>query len=96
MYAHLVVITCDGRKEEANRRKHGIRFAPAALVLDDPYAITSIDRDSDPEEKRFVTLGVDAEGKILVLVYTHRGEEIRIISARRATKREREQYRSEP
>lgn len=90
-----MAIIWDMQKEKANRRQHGIRFAPAALVLDDLYAVTKIDHESDLGEERFVTIGRDPEGRILVVVYTYRGEDIGIISARRATPHECEQYRSE-
>jgi hypothetical protein len=81
----------DPRKAAANFAKHGISFADAVAVFGDEVAIT-ID-DEFPDEVRMVTIGMDAFGRILVVVYTWRGEgTIRIISARRATRRERKQY----
>jgi uncharacterized DUF497 family protein len=66
---------------------------PEAIpVFDDPYAITVADDESDPDEQRFVTLGVGATGRLLVVVYTWRRENIRIISARPAEPREHEEY----
>jgi uncharacterized DUF497 family protein len=66
---------------------------PEAIpVFDDPYAITVADDESDPDEQRFVTLGVGATGRLLVVVYTWRQENIRIISARPAEPREHEEY----
>ena len=66
---------------------------PEAIpVFDDPYAITVADDESDPNEQRFVTLGVGATGRLLVVVYTWRFENIRIISARPAGPREHEEY----
>jgi uncharacterized protein len=82
----------DRAKEKANLQKHGIRFARAALALDDPYAMTIADRESDPDEERFVTVGADPQGRVLVVVYTYRGQDIRIISARAATPQERKAY----
>ena len=70
--------------------KHGIDFADAITVFDDLTAITIDDPDYD--EERFVTIGMDAFGRILVVVYAWRGDIIRIISARKATKHERKQY----
>jgi uncharacterized DUF497 family protein len=70
--------------------KHGIDFANAITVFDDLTAITIEDPDYD--EERFVTIGMDAYGHILVVVYAWRGDIIRIISARKATKHERKQY----
>lgn len=61
-------------------------------MLEDPVAITLVDDESDPLEQRFVTLGTDAAGRILVVVYTWRGDDIRLISARRAEPHEREEY----
>jgi uncharacterized protein len=80
----------DPDKAHRNLEKHGISFADAVEVLSDPYALTIEDRIS--EEQRHITLGLDAIGRILVIVYTWRGETIRIISARKATARERAQY----
>jgi len=77
-------------KATANFRKHGIDFAGAVSVLDDAFAITIPD-ESSPEE-RFMTLGLDALGRMIVIVYTWRGDVVRIISARKATRRERRQY----
>ncbi len=80
----------DPRKAAANLRKRGIDFADAATVLYDELAITV--PNDHPEEDRFVTLGMDAIGRVLVAVYTWRGDRARLISARHATRRERRQY----
>lgn len=80
----------DSRKAAANLEKHGIDFADAVTVFLDELAVTIPDDRAD--EERFITLGTDALGRLLVLVYTWRGENIRLISARRATRRERRQY----
>lgn len=82
----------DFGKAKSNQRKHGVRFADAIAVLEDGNAITVIDNESDPNEGRYVTLGMDARGRILVVVYTYRGENIRLISAREAEPHERDQY----
>ena len=69
---------------------------PEAIpVFDDPHAITITDEESDPEEQRFVTLGMGAAGRVLVVVYTWRGENIRIISVRPAEAHEREEYEAQ-
>ena len=83
----------DSRKAVANLRKHGIDFADAATVLHDELAVTV--PDADPDEERFVTLGIDALGRVLVVVFTWRGGRIRLISARRAGAPERRQYEEE-
>jgi uncharacterized DUF497 family protein len=80
----------DLKRAETNRKKHGIRFSDAVSVFSDERMITI--EDDDPDEQRFVAVGMDAFGRILVVVYSWRSEEIRIVSARRATKRERRQY----
>jgi uncharacterized protein len=85
-------IVWDSEKAAQNLKKHGVRFADAVLVLDDPYALTIEDSESSPEERRWVTMGVDAQGRVLVVVYSYRGEDIRIISARCAEPHERKQY----
>ncbi|MGD2013255.1 MAG: BrnT family toxin [Desulfobacterales bacterium] len=80
----------DPNKAIANINKHGIDFADAVTVFDDLNAVT-ID-DLDYEEQRFITIAMDAFGRILVVVYTWRGDNIRLISARKATKNERKKY----
>ena len=77
-------------KAAANLRKHGIDFADAVSVFSDDLAITIPDERFD--EERFITIGIDAFGRVLVVVYTMRGDEIRLISARKATRREQQQY----
>jgi len=67
----------------------------AVPVFDDPYAITITDDESDPDEQPFITMGMGAMGRLLVVVYTWRGGNIRIISARPAEAHEREQYEAE-
>lgn len=81
----------DPAKAAANLRKHGIRFAEAALSLEDPIALTVADPDS-AGETRFVCLGTDPLGRVLVTVFTHRGRGIRIVSSRPASRAERRQY----
>lgn len=80
----------DEKKAQTNLRKHGIDFADAAIVFDDAAAITIEDDSSD--EERFVTIGADAIGRVLVVVYAWRGDRARIITARKATEHERKQY----
>ncbi|HWQ45624.1 MAG TPA: BrnT family toxin [Longilinea sp.] len=80
----------DYQKAHSNRLKHGIDFADAVTVLEDEYALT-IEED-DYIELRYITVGVDAMGRVLVVVYTYRRDVIRMISARKATPRERQQY----
>jgi uncharacterized protein len=81
----------DESKAGLNFRKHGVRMPEAIPAFDDPCAITVAD-ESEPDEQRFVTLGMGAMGRLLVVVYTWRGGNIRIISARPATPHEHKQY----
>ena len=81
----------DPAKARQNLRKHGVDFADAVTVLEDEAALTIRDPFSE-QEQRWITLGVDALGRLLVVVYTWRGDRIRLISARPATPRERRQY----
>ena len=81
----------DRRKAASNLRKHGIDFADAALVLHDDVALTVRD-DLCSSEDRYITLGMDPLGRILVVLHTPRGERVRLISARPATPAERRRY----
>jgi len=90
-YTWALEFVWDPRKAAANMRKHGVDFADAGTVFHDEQAITIPDEGSD-EEDRFVTLGMDALGSVLVVVYTWRVDSPRLISARKATARERRQY----
>ena len=82
-------------KAGINFRKHGVRMPEAIPVFDDPYAITIADEESDPDKQRFITLGRGAAGRLLVVVYTWLGKNIRIISVRPAEAHEREEYEAE-
>lgn len=81
----------DPRKARLNASKHGVQFADAVAVLEDEQALTMRDPFANDEE-RWVTLGLDALGRVLVVVYTWRGERVRLISARKATASERRRY----
>jgi uncharacterized DUF497 family protein len=81
----------DPAKAGANFAKHRVQFADAATVLEDDFALTMRDPFSD-EEERWITLGKDVLGRLPVVVYTWRGDEVRLISARIATARENNQY----
>jgi uncharacterized DUF497 family protein len=81
----------DPVKAESNFRKHKIRFPDAEAVLFDPMALT-IEEERAEDEQRFVSIGADALNRVVVIVFTYRGDNIRLISARRATRRERRAY----
>ena len=86
-----VDIEFDPSKVRANLRKHRVGFADAEQALRDPFAVTIEDPDAEGEQ-RFVTLGMDSLGRVLVVVHTSRGNRTRLISARKASKGEVEQY----
>jgi uncharacterized DUF497 family protein len=81
----------DEQKAAANYVKHGVRFAAASAIFRDPFAVDQEDRTVQYDEIRRIIIGM-ADGMILTIVYTERGDAIRIISARRATKSERHTY----
>ena len=80
----------DPNKAKSNLKKHGVSFADAVGVFEDENAITI--QDEHASEERFITIGRDFLSRILVVVYTFRNIVIRIISARKATARERKLY----
>lgn len=81
----------DPAKAARNLRKHGVSFAHAEQALRDPFAVTVDDPDASGEV-RFVTLGMDALGRVLVVVHTIRGDRVRLIAARKASPNEARQY----
>jgi len=91
MHNRGVDIEFDPVKAQSNLQKHKVSFSHAEQALRDPGALTIEDPDSVGEQ-RFITLGMDALGRILVVVHTPREDRIRLISARRASKGEMEQY----
>lgn len=84
----------DEVKRATNLLKHGVDFADAVAVFFDDLAITLEDTHTSGE-RRFITIGIDANGRVLVIVYAYSDQDtIRIISARKANGRERQQYES--
>jgi hypothetical protein len=81
----------DPRKAASNLKKHGVSFADTEGVFFDPLAIHQADSNTEGEE-RFVAIELGSAGQILIVVYTLRGDNIRLISARRATRREVKTY----
>ena len=81
----------DAAKAAANATKHGVSFANAEGVLRDPLALTIEDPDAQGEQ-RYIAIGLGSSDELLVVVYAGRGEEYRLISARRATRKERKAY----
>jgi uncharacterized protein len=84
-------IEWDPNKATSNLKKHGIRFSDAEMVLSDPNALSLEDEEAEGEQ-RFIAIGLDHLWRLLVIVYTYRGNNIRLISARPATGPERRKY----
>ncbi len=91
MHNNGVEIEFDPAKAKANLAKHKVSFAHAEQALRDPMAVTIEDPDAHGE-RRFVTLGMDALGRVLVVIHTPRGDRVRLISARKASKGEAGDY----
>lgn len=82
----------DPRKASLNARKHGVTFDEAMTVFGDWESITALDPDHSAREERYLIIGRSSRDRILVVSHTERGQNVRIISARRADARERHQY----
>jgi uncharacterized DUF497 family protein len=82
----------DKKKAAANLRKHRVSFAEASTALRDNFSATAHDPDHSEDEDRFVTLGISSTGRLLAVAHTERGNNVRIISSRLATKSERQIY----
>ena len=80
-------------KADVNLQKHGVRFSDAEAVLFDPNALSFEDTTAESEQ-RFIVIGMDHLWRLLVVIYTERGNRIRLISARPATRSERQRYES--
>jgi uncharacterized protein len=85
----------DSRKAQSNLSKHGVSFEAASTLFGDPTSLTIPDPDHSVMERRFITMGRAFNGKLLVVVHTDRGDNIRIISVRRANGREQKFYEKE-
>lgn len=82
----------DESKAAMNRRKHGVTFEEASTVFADPLSVTIYDPVHSDGEDRYIVLGESQRRRLLVVVFTDRGDRIRIISARVASRRERKDY----
>jgi hypothetical protein len=92
-----MALTFEWRREKAteNLRKHNVSFEEAKTVFDDPFSVTIADPEHSTDEDRYIDIGLSARGQMLVVVYTKRGSNIRIISCRKATNAERRTYDQE-
>jgi uncharacterized DUF497 family protein len=91
-YEMLFQFEWDEAKAKDNLEKHGISFEEAITVFGDPHSLTIHDANHSVDEDRYIDLGKSAGGHLLVVVYTERGESIRLISCREATAREQGHY----
>jgi uncharacterized protein len=82
----------DPEKARRNLAKHGVSFEDAATAFFDPLSLTTFDPDHSENEDRYLLLGATLEARLVVVTHTHRGESVRIISARIASRRERGKY----
>jgi uncharacterized DUF497 family protein len=85
----------DPSKAVRNVAKHKVSFDEAATVFGDPLSLTYGDPDHSDDEDRWITIGSSVRGRVLIVSHTNRGDRIRIISARKATPRERKAYEEE-
>jgi uncharacterized DUF497 family protein len=90
----MIIFEWDPQKAKTNFEKHGITFDKASTVFKDTLSLTIEDPLHSYDEERLVLIGMSYKNRLLVVVHTERGESIRIISARKAVKRERKYYES--
>ncbi len=82
----------DEKKADDNLRKHGVSFDEAKTVFNDPSSVTIDDPDHSSNEQRYIDIGLSSKGRLIVVSYNERGETIRIINGREATKKEKREY----
>ncbi len=85
----------DEEKAKGNLKKHGVSFEEAATVFGDPLSLTIVDPLHSTDEQRWVTIGLTYKQRLAVVVHTNRGNTIRLIIARKATRREKRAYEEE-
>jgi uncharacterized DUF497 family protein len=88
----MLTFEWDPKKAESNIEKHGVSFEEASTAFRDPFSLTIDDPLHSKDEARMVQVGISNRNRLVVVVHTERGDNIRIISARKATKKERSQY----
>ena len=82
----------DPGKAARNIKRHGISFDEAATIFDDPMFTTVIDQEHSSDEERYITIGLSSGGRLLIIAHTDREGQVRIISVRKATKKEERFY----
>ena len=88
----MLIFEWDFKKAKTNLEKHGVSFEEASTAFRDPLSLTIDDPLHSRDEERLVLIGMSYNNHLLVIVHTERGDNIRIISARKATKKERKYY----
>jgi uncharacterized DUF497 family protein len=88
----MLIFEWDFKKAKTNIEKHGVSFEEASTAFRDPLSLTIDDPLHSRDEERLVLIGISYNNHLLVIVHTERGDNIRIISARKATKKERKYY----
>lgn len=88
----MIRIEWSATKNRRNILKHGVDFAEAKSIFDDPLQLTVADTDHSIEEKRFITVGMSDRNRLLIMAHTIEDDKIRIITARRPTRSERKNY----
>ena len=88
----MLTFEWDSQKAKSNIKKHGVSFEDASTAFRDPLSLTIDDPLHSTGEDRIVLIGMSHKGRLLVVIHTERGNNIRIISAREATKKERNSY----
>ncbi len=88
----LLTFEWDEDKAEENLKKHGVGFEEAKTIFNDPFSITIYDNEHSSNEERYVDIGLSLKGRLIVVSYTERKENIRIISSRKAIKKEQKIY----
>ncbi len=88
----MLTFEWDPQKAQSNIEKHGVSFEEASTAFRDPFSLTIDDPLHSKDEARMVQIGISNRNRLVVVIHTERGDNIRIISARKATKKERNQY----
>ena len=88
----MIRIEWSARKNRLNILKHRIDFGEAKTVFDDPHHVTIDDPDHSMDERRYITIGRSQRGRLMIMAHTFKDDKIRIITARKPTRSERENY----
>jgi hypothetical protein len=88
----MLTFQWDAKKAKSNLEKHSVSFEEASTIFRDPLSLTIDDPLDSKNENRMVQIGVSYKNRLLVVVHTEKGDDIRTISARKATKKERLSY----